>query len=41
MCEEAQARGFLVKRSDSKAYYQACYMDDAGVLDYSNPEMVT
>ena len=41
MCEEAQSRDFLVKRSDSKAYYQAGYMDDAGVLDYSNPDMVT
>ena len=41
MCEEAQSRGFLVERSDKQVYYQAGYMEDAGLLDYSNPEMVT
>ncbi len=38
--EEAAAKGYLAKRPYSKPYLFSGFLNDAGLLDYSNPEAV-
>jgi alpha-D-xyloside xylohydrolase len=40
MFQEARERGFLAKRPNGRSYTYSGFEDDAGIIDYSNPDAV-